>query len=170
MKRKKFLLNALLTTGGISLLSNIESSAFANAKEKLNTSMTETHPNLILINNFFKAYANNDHEAIKNILAHDIKWHIPGRHPLSGTKIGVDQVMFFFSQLSKASLKAEPIVMGVSDQYVIDCHKNWSTGDGAKLNGMSCLLWRIENNKITEVFNFPEDQHLVDAYFSTIFK
>ncbi|WP_278045503.1 hypothetical protein [Olivibacter jilunii] len=29
---------------------------------------------------------------------------------------------------------------------------------------MSCLLWKIDNGKIVEVYNFPEDQHEVDAF------
>jgi ketosteroid isomerase-like protein len=133
--------------------------------------MTESHPNLTLINDFFKAYAGNDLEAIRNILSEDIKWHIPGKHPLSGTKTGVKQVLEFFQKLNKAALKAEPIVMGVNDKYIIDCHKNWSTLENKEnLNSMSCLLWKIENNKIVEVFNFPEDQHIVDSFFSGLYK
>ena len=133
--------------------------------------MTESHPNLALINNFFQAYATNDLNGIKNILSEDIKWHIPGKHPLSGTKTGVDQVLEFFKKLNKAAFKAEPIVMGVNDKYVIDCHRNWSNLESdTNLNSMSCLLWRIENNKIAEVFNFPEDQHIVDAFFSSVYK
>jgi len=132
--------------------------------------MTASHPNLTLINNFFKAYAANDLDGIKTILDENIKWHIPGKHPLSGTKTGVKQVLEFFQKLNKAALKAEPIVMGVNDTYVIDCHRNWSNLENEEnLNSMSCLLWRIENNKIVEVFNFPEDQHIVDAFFSSLY-
>lgn len=132
--------------------------------------MTESHPNLTLIHDFFTAYANNDLDAIGNILAEDIKWHIPGKHPLSGMKTGVKQVLEFFQKLSTASLQAEPIVMGVNDSYVIDCHRNWSDIEsGENLNAMSCLLWKFENNKIVEVFNFPQDQHIVDAFFSRVY-
>jgi len=132
--------------------------------------MAETHPNLTLIRNFFTAYANSDLDAIGSILAEDIKWHIPGKHPLSGTKTGVNQVLAYFQKLNKASFKAEGIVMGVSDRYVIDCHRNWSNIENEEnLNAMSCLLWKIENNKIVEVFNFPQDQHIVDSFFSKLY-
>jgi ketosteroid isomerase-like protein len=132
--------------------------------------MTATHPNLTLIHSFFNAYANNDLDAIGTILAEDIKWHVPGKHPLSGTKTGVKQVLEFFQKLSTTSLQAEPIVMGVNDGYVIDCHRNWSDIEsGENLNAMSCLLWKIENHKIVEVFNFPQDQHIVDAFFSRVY-
>ena len=133
--------------------------------------MATSHPNLALINAFFKAYADNDLEGINQVLDKNIKWHIPGTHPLSGTKTGVDEVLAYFRQLNKGAFKAEPIVMGVNDHFVIDCHRNWSNLDsGENLKSMSCLLWRIEGNKVVEVFNFPEDQQKVDAFFSKLYK
>lgn len=130
----------------------------------------ETHPNLALISSFFTAYAKADMDGIRKVMASDIKWHIPGIHPLSGTKNGIDEVMDYFEKLSMASFKAEPIVMGVNDSFVIDCHRNWSNLENREnLNNMSCLLWRIENQKIVEVFNFPESQHLVDQFFTQLY-
>ena len=132
--------------------------------------MWKMHPNLVLINDFFEAYANNNIEGIKKILSENIKWHIPGEHPLSGTKTGVDEVLEYFRLLNKGLFKAEPIVMGVNDSYVIDCHRNWSNIENEEnLNNMSCLLWKIEDGKIVEVFNFPENQHKVDSFFSKLY-
>lgn len=133
--------------------------------------MTESHPNIELITAFFKAYATNDIEAIQNIFAEDIKWHIPGTHPLSGTKLGINAVLEYFEQLNKGRFMAEPIVMGVNDNFVIDCHRNWSNLEGEEnLNNMSCLLWKIDNHKIVEVHNFPQNQQIVDLFFSKLYK
>jgi hypothetical protein len=80
-------------------------------------------------------------------------------------------VLEYFQQLNKGYFKAEPIVMGVNDSFVIDCHRNWSNLEGEEnLNNMSCLLWRIENNKIVEVHNFPENQKIVDLFFSKLYR
>lgn len=128
------------------------------------------HPNLELVHGFFQAYATNDQEAIEKILSPAIRWHIPGNHPLSGVKTGISEVMTYFTQLSQAAFQASPIVMGVNEHYVIDCHQNWSSlNDSPNLNTMSCLLWKIEGGKITEVYNFPEDQHKVDAFFQAVY-
>lgn len=133
--------------------------------------MEQTHPNIILITNFFKAYAANDSKGIQKILAEDIKWHIPGTHPLSGTKSGIKAVLEYFQKLNKGHFKAEPIVMGVNDNFVIDCHRNWSNLEGEdNLDNMSCLLWKINNSKIVEVHNFPENQQIVDLFFSKLYK
>lgn len=127
----------------------------------------QQHPNLNLINTFFRAYSNNDLETIRQIFAPDIEWVIPGRHPLSGTKVGVDEVLNYFKQLSTFSFQARPIVMGVNDNYVIDCHINWSNKDkDENIERMSCLLWKFADGKISKVYNFPEDQHAIDAFFN----
>lgn len=132
--------------------------------------MKQTHPNLDLIHDFFAAYGNNDSEGIKKVLDENIKWHIPGEHPLSGTKKGIEEVLEYFKQLGKGSFKAEPIVMGVNDTHVIDCHRNWSNLENQEnLDNMSCLLWRIENKKIKEVHNFPENQKIVDVFFKKLY-
>lgn len=130
--------------------------------------MQELHPNVILIHKFFEAYSNNNFEVIKNLLSPDIKWIIPGIHPLSGTKEGADEVIQYFEKIAKFGFKAKPIVLGVNDDYVIDCHSNWSTSkNGDKVKFMSCLLWKIEEGKIATVHNFQQDQHLVDAFFNS---
>lgn len=129
--------------------------------------MKEEHPNLSLIHSFFKAYASNDLEEIKKILSPDIEWIIPGRHVLSGTKVGVEEVLEYLKQINQYSFEAQPIVMGVNDDYVIDCHLNWSNVDGGEnIKAMSCLLWKFKNGKINKVYNFPEDQHLIDDFFN----
>ncbi len=167
MKRRDFIQKTVISSTAIAITSN----SFATILKKQNFDfMTSTHPNQTLIHDFFTAYGNNDLEGIKKVIAEDIKWHIPGNHPLSGTKTGIEDVLAFFKKLNKASFKAEPIIMGVNDNYVIDCHRNWSNIEGEEnLDAMSCLLWKIENNKITEVHNFPQDQHIVDAFFTKLY-
>jgi uncharacterized protein len=172
MKRRDFIQKSIITTGTIAVISNTAIGSFKQTTSNQNFNfMTESHPNIELINAFFKAYATNDVGAIKKIFAEDIKWHIPGTHPLSGTKIGVNAVLEYFQLLNKGHFKAEPIVMGVNDNFVIDCHRNWSNLEGEEnLNNMSCLLWKIENQKIVEVHNFPENQQIVDLFFSKLYK
>jgi ketosteroid isomerase-like protein len=171
MKRRELVKRTIIASGVIALGAINSSNAFTkiNTPQKFDF-MKQTHPNLTLINNFFTAYGSNDLDGIKRVLAQDIRWHIPGEHPLSGTKKGISEVLDFFEKLSKGAFKAEPIVMGVNDNYVIDCHRNWSNlEDTENLNAMSCLLWRIENNQIAEVYNFPENQKDVDVFFKNLF-
>lgn len=172
MKRRNFNKNTLLAAAGSILGTTNSIQAFTKILTEQNFDfMSQNHPNLTLIHDFFAAYETNDLEGITQVLADDIKWHIPGEHPLSGTKTGIQQVLEFFKRLGKAAFKAEPIVMGVNDDYVIDCHRNWSNLEGGEnLDAMSCLLWKIENKQIKEVHNFPQNQKEVNQFFNEHFK
>lgn len=129
-------------------------------------SQAETHPNLRIINSFFEAYGNNDMDGLRKVVAENVAWTIPGHHPLSGVKYGIDEVIAFFGQLSKSDFKADPIVLGVNDNYVIDCHRGWSNRKtGANIDMLWCLLWKIADGKIIEVVNFCGDQHKADNFF-----
>lgn len=131
----------------------------------------QQHANLRLIESFFFAYGNNDLDGITQILSPEIEWVIPGHHPLSGTKKGIDEVLNYFKQLQRYHFGASPIVMGCNDEYVIDCHLNWSNREnGGNMKRMSCLLWQFRDGKIVKVYNFPEDQHIVDAFFNEAFE
>ncbi len=108
---------------------------------------------------------------MKQILAADVRWVIPGNHPLSGVKNGVNEVLDYLARLGKAAFRAEPIVLGVNESFVIDCHRNWTNLPATpNFEGMSCLLWRIEKGKIAEVYNFPQDQHQVDSFFQEVYR
>ena len=171
MKRLDFIHKTTSITGAIGIggISIIKAFTESN-NSKAFKFMQQKHPNLDLIQDFFAAYGNNDLHGIRKVLDENIKWHIPGEHPLSGTKKGIEEVLKYFEQLGKGSFKAETIVMGVNDTYVIDCHRNWSNMENEEnLDNMSCLLWRIEDNKIKEVHNFPENQKIVDTFFKKLY-
>jgi uncharacterized protein len=129
------------------------------------------HPNLELINRFFVAYGNKDLKGISDVVDEKVKWTIPGHHPLSGTKNGVEEVAAFFTQLGKSDFKADPLVLGVNDNYVIDCHRGWTNReDGKNIDMLWCLLWKIDNGKIIEVVNFAADQYEADRFFYSAYK
>ena len=54
--------------------------------------MTTTEHKLATIGAFFEAYGAGDRNGSAAALADDIEWTIPGHHPLSGTKTGIDEV------------------------------------------------------------------------------
>ena len=130
--------------------------------------MTDKHPNLQAIEDFFAAYASKDVARVREVLAPDITWFIPGHHPLSGTKHGVDEVLAFFDQLARAEFKAEPLAIAVSDDYVLDHHRGWSeVGDG--LDVLWALAFHFENGRIKSVVNLCADQHKADLFFWSVY-
>ncbi len=132
-----------------------------------------THPNLEIINKFFEAYGQRDLDAIRHALSENVRWTFPGRNPVSGTKVGIDQVIAFFdtmgSIMGKSNVKAEKLVVGVNDGYVVECQHIWTNReDGINLDHLWCVLWKFENGKITEGRHLAANQQAVDNFFTKV--
>jgi ketosteroid isomerase-like protein len=124
--------------------------------------------NLQKIQAFFTAYAAKNVAGVREVMASDISWTIPGHHPLAGTKRGIDEVLAFFDQLGKANFKAQPLVVVENGDHVIDHHRGWSEEAGG-LDLTWCLVFRFEAGMIKEVVNFCADQHLADLFFWKVY-
>jgi uncharacterized protein len=117
------------------------------------------------VGRFFTAYAAGDMDGIRAVLTEDVQWTIPGHHPLSGTKRGVDEVVAFFTQLGKGGFQAEPLFLEANADYVVDIHRGWTTKGTGKVDTMWALVWHFNREgKIDRVFNLSGDQHQMDAY------
>ncbi|WED23672.1 nuclear transport factor 2 family protein [Vibrio sp. JC009] len=127
---------------------------------------SENSSALKVVQGFFAAYGKSDMEALKQFVAEDVEWHVPGRHQLAGTKRGVDEFVSFFNQLGKAGFAAEVMILAANDTYVIDAHRGWSsnTKDNVDLNWI--LLYQIEDGKIKRVQNFSGDLYKSDKFFN----
>lgn len=128
--------------------------------------------NKALVDRFFQAYAAYDLDTMRNeILSPDVRWHIPGRHPLSGTHEGVDEVIAFFDRLGQAKFRADRVYFGADENHVVDVHRGWSeVGDGGDIDMTWVLVWRIENGRVVEATNFAQDQPSADAFFHRTFR
>ena len=127
---------------------------------------SEKNTSLLLVQKMFDAYAKGDTETLKEVVAEDVEWHIPGRHPLAGTKRGLDELGAFFTALHGAGFRAEVMILAANDNYVIDAHRGWSNSgqDDVDLNWV--LLYQIIDGKIRRIQNFSGDQYVSDKFFT----
>ena len=122
--------------------------------------------NIQVVKDFFAAYGKGDLDGIAKVMAKNVKWHIPGRHPLSGTKAGRDEVIAFFDQLKSAGFKAQPIYFGADENYVVDIHRGWSNAAGKpNVDTTWALVYRIVDGKIVEATNLSADQDAANTFF-----
>ncbi len=131
------------------------------------------HPNLDLIDKFFKAYSERDRAALKLILAENAKWIALGQHPLGGIKNGVDEIIAFFDTMGavmgKSNPRVEKLIVSANDRYVIECQHVWTNrGDGHNLDHLVCVLWTFENGKIVEGRHFFADPMAADKFFTYV--
>ncbi|MBO9399976.1 nuclear transport factor 2 family protein [Shimia sp. R9_3] len=122
--------------------------------------------NIKVVQDFFAAYGENDLDGIAAVMDENVQWHIPGRHPLSGTKNGRDEVLAFFAQLGVAGFLADPIYFGADETHVVDIHRGWSNAEGKpNVDTTWALLYRIEDGKIVEATNLSADQDAANTFF-----
>ena len=122
--------------------------------------------NMQVVQDFFAAYGEGDLEAIAGLLDENVRWHIPGRHPLSGTKQGRDEVLAFLARLGEAGFQAEKIFLGADRRHVVDVHRGWSNVEGKpNVDTIWALVYRIENGRIVEATNLSADQDAANAFF-----
>ncbi|MBB3391563.1 hypothetical protein FHT82_004341 [Rhizobium sp. BK275] len=119
-----------------------------------------------VITDYYAAYGSGDMSKVESFFADDIKWHIPGHHPLAGTKQGKAEVAAFFQQLGRSNFRADLIALMADENWVIDMHRGWSNRDaGPNVDTVWVLAFRIENGKIAEARNFAFDQAAADSFF-----
>ncbi|MEU4704625.1 nuclear transport factor 2 family protein [Nonomuraea dietziae] len=127
--------------------------------------MAGGNPKIEAINRFFAAYAAQDMNGIRSVLTENVEWSIPGHHPLSGTKRGVEEVVAFFTELGKSGFKAEPMFLEANDEYVVDVHRGWTTKGRGKVDTTWALVWHFNSSgKVDRVVNLTADQHQMDAF------
>lgn len=129
--------------------------------------------NLELIDQLFAAYAKRDFNELSQILAENIKWTFRGNNPVSGVKSGINEVISFFDEMGKimsgSNVKAEKLVMGSNDEYVIECQHIWTNrNDGNNLDHHVCVLWQFKDNKITAGEHFFADPVASDDFFNSV--
>jgi len=99
--------------------------------------------NVAVVQRFYEGYAGQDMEKIREVLAEDVTWLIPGHHPLAGLKRGADEIVAFFNQLAKANFQAEVISLSASEDWVVDVHRGWGEYGEATLDMNWVLAYRI---------------------------
>lgn len=118
------------------------------------------------VERFFEAYDRHDLEEIRAVMHEDVEWYIPGRHPLSGTKRGIQEVLDFFRALQKPGFQAEVLILAANEKYVIDAHRGWAEYKGRSLDLYWVLLYQLVDGKIRRAINFPSDLYASDEFFT----
>ncbi|NRQ34584.1 SnoaL-like domain-containing protein [Nonomuraea sp. NN258] len=127
--------------------------------------MSMPDPKIEAIRRFFTAYAAHDLDGMRAVLADDVAWTIPGHHPLSGVKHGVEEVAAFLAELGKAGFQAEPVFLEADHEYVVDIHRGWTTQGVGRVDTLWALVWHFDaDGKVDRVVNLSGDQHQMDAF------
>jgi ketosteroid isomerase-like protein len=109
-------------------------------------------------------YAANDRDGIASALAEEIEWTIPGHHPLSRTKRGIDEVLAFFAALDSVGQGRDLLPAGGRRLRRRPPPRLLHGGDG-KVDTTWAFVWHLDAaGKVDRVVNLSGDQHQMDAF------
>lgn len=129
--------------------------------------------NVKIIDRFFEAYGKRDLDDIKKVLSENVKWIFPGQNPLSGIKVGIEEVLSFFDKvgaiMGKSNVEVNRLIMGAADDYVIECqHIVTNRDDGINFDQDMCVLWTFKDGIIIEGKHFTSDQYEADTFYNKV--
>jgi len=131
---------------------------------------TPTMTNVDLIRSSYAAFAAGDVAAVLAVLADDITWRVPGRHPLSGVYTGPDEVLGFFGGLAGRSGGTFAItldnVLDDRDGTVAALVTERGERGGMQLTTSAIHVWRILDGRATSFQGYQCDDHKSDAFWS----
>ena len=127
------------------------------------------HPNEERVRSAFDAYASKDIATAQDLLDDNVTWHFAGNHPFSGDYTGKDKVQGVWSQRRErtgGTLGYEVHDVLANDDHVVSLLLNKAERDGETHEWKSVSVYHMKDGKITEAWDFNEDQHAVDEFWS----
>jgi ketosteroid isomerase-like protein len=126
------------------------------------------HPNAELARSAWEAVARADTETLERICRKDIVWHATGRGQRAGDFHGFDAVLDHLRGLGEAAEQFSSrlvAVLGGEDRAAVIFH---ATGrrQGRALDQDFVLLFRIEEQRIAELWSVAFDQRAADQFWA----
>jgi ketosteroid isomerase-like protein len=123
--------------------------------------------NLRLAHRAWEAVATGDIDALQEVWADDIAWHVTGTNPWTGTHVGRDAICEYLADVGEIG---EAYDTRLEDMLVSEgrvafvCHVTARRG-GKTVETQQILMARIEADKIAEVWTVPLDPSAFDGFF-----
>jgi hypothetical protein len=129
--------------------------------------MAELHPNAQAVLGGFKAFAEGDMVAMKELFADDAVWHVGGRNDWTGDYQGVDAILRFFGEISaEATFDQDLHAVLADDEHVVVLVNNTATRGDKTLDGQTVFIFHVSNGKSSEVWSAALDPYAADEFWA----
>ena len=117
------------------------------------------HPNLEIAQRAWEAVAASDVPSLESLWAPEIVWHVTGDNPWSGDHVGRDAVLDYLAGVGEAGEAYDTKVLDMlaSDERVLIVCDVRARRAGRSVDTQQCMLARIQDEKIAEVWTMPLD-------------
>jgi uncharacterized protein len=114
-------------------------------------------------------YGGGDAEPVREMLADDVVWHVPGRNPIAGDHRGIEAVMSYFERrrdLARATFRIHVHDVLASGDLVVQLAGGTAELGGAVVEWETVGVFRVRDGLLAEGRLVPFDQYLFDRVWS----
>jgi uncharacterized protein len=131
------------------------------------------HPNAALIAEFHRRqgafYVGGPLEPLVELLAQDIRWHVPGTSPIAGDHRGRDAVLAYFERrraIARGTMRMTVRDSLVDDEAVVELVDGSARLRGSSVTWRTVGVYRIRNGQLAETWLVPFDLDLFDRIWT----
>ncbi len=126
--------------------------------------------NAAVVRRGYEAFNAGDMETLTELFDESASWHSPGRGSVAGDYQGREAVFAYFGRLGQetgGTFQAElQQVLADDDGRVVGIHRNSADRDGKRVDVDVCLVFQVENGRITDGREHFYDLHAWDEFWS----
>jgi len=134
------------------------------------------HPNVAFYRRAYEAFAEGDADTIREMLADDLVWHVPGRHRFSGDRTKAQTMALFEEVVPEFSESGRPVIASfiievedviATDEWIVTrVHWNHSR-DSKRFDQHGVEIYRMNSEgQIAEFWALMRDTAAVDEFFT----
>ena len=131
--------------------------------------MTAADANAALIVSAYEAFSRGDIQSVSAALAEDVRWHVPGRGPLSRDYRGRTEVLEFFEHfmgLCDGTFRLQvDEVFAKGDRVVVLCTETARRG-GRNWSSPQVHVWTVKGDRAIAFREYEGDQQGEDEFWS----
>ena len=130
--------------------------------------MSEEHPNRLLAKSLWSAIAEGDAEAVRQMLAPDVVWRVPGHNPLAGEYRGPDGVLDYLVKVGERADEFSTTLVRtfVSDEGAVVIHHAVGARGAKRLELDVMIMLLVRDGRIHLIQSVPTDQAANDRFWS----
>lgn len=129
-----------------------------------------THPNEEVVRRMFEAYGRGDAATLRQVLAEDVVYHLPGRSPMAGVYRGRDAVLALWDRqqayLGGQPYRVEPLATVADDRHVVLLASGEADAPAGSLRWRAANVYRIRGGQVVDCRVFVEDLYTFDQFWA----
>ena len=125
--------------------------------------------NAAIVRRGYEAFNAGDMKTLTELFDESAVWHTPGRSSLAGDYEGREAAFAYFGRLGQetgGTFRAEPQHLLADEDRVVGIHHNTAKRNGKHLDVAVCLVFQLEDGRITEGTEHFRDLYAWDEFWS----